>query len=409
MDMPEASETPRKVKRVVFFALMILLTLTVSVIVLELGLATYYSEGQSASWSEFHSARGWSLIPGVYRVKPLQRLVSFSIHINDMGLRSHGLPESNGNRERLLVLGDSFTFARETRTEKMFTRLLQDLLEERWPDRVDVMNAGVPGYGTAQQLLLMRELHEKHNISPEMYVLMVFTNDILDNLCLSYGNLAPQPARPCFVLAEKDRPVFDEHPEQQVDSDDDTLVMGQRGGGLRTLWVIKALAEEWLQTKPEVVRFLGRFGVNAQVARIPGLLNGWYRDEIVAEGVPLTGALIRQIQREAHQRGGRLVVSMVPSPFQVYPKSYVPLLQKSFPDNSMVEGFLADMLRPQRSVAEMCLEAGVPFHDLFSLFFENNDKALFVPRDGHLSDAGHRLVAQDLLEFVVTQWPGLQK
>src|SRR5205823_13008159 len=121
-------------------------------------------------------------------------------------------------------LGASFTFAVETRTEKMFTRRLQDLLGSRIPGGVDVVNAGVAGYGTAQELLLLRELREEHHIVPKLYVLVFFSNDILDNLCLSYGNLAPQPSRPCFQIDEHGQLVFNHLPQKMLDNRDDTLV-----------------------------------------------------------------------------------------------------------------------------------------------------------------------------------------
>ncbi len=390
---------------------MILLTLAFCFVVLELGLARYYSEEQSANRSRFHPVRGWALIPGEYSVKPRYGLSRFTIHINDFGLRSQSLPAGLRNRRRLLILGDSFTFAKETRTEKMFTQRLQELLDEVVPGGVEVVNAGVPAYGTAQQLLFMRELNEEYQLNPEMYVLVFFTNDILDNLCLSYGNLIPQPARPCYALSEEGWPVLERIPERRSESNgDDTLVAARQAeGGLKTVAVMKAVAEEWLQTKPGLVRLLSRMGVSTRVARMPGLLNGWYREDIVAEGAALTGALIRQIQEEARERGGQLVVAMIPSPIQVYPEIYIPLLQKSFPDNSLVDRFVADKSRPQRLVEEMCLEAGIPFHDLLPLFLQNNGKALFSPRDGHLNDAGHRLVAENVLPFVVIHLPEMEE
>src|SRR5262249_38878893 len=183
----------------------------------------YYTDKQSSNWSEFHSMRGWALVPGHYWVKPLQRLTSFPVNINAFGLRDLGLPPRPASARKIVVLGDSFTFAKETRTEQTFTRQLQDLLDNRRPNDVEVMNAGVPGYGTAQQLLFERELRERHGINARVYLLVFFTNDILDNLRLSYGNLAPQPLRPGFVVAANGRPVLESRPEKRFDSEDDTL------------------------------------------------------------------------------------------------------------------------------------------------------------------------------------------
>src|SRR5690242_4920727 len=79
---------PGKLKQVLFFTLMVLLTLGLSFVLLELVVARYYSENQSASWTTFDPVRGWALVPGDYSVKPLESLSSFKIHINNFGLRS---------------------------------------------------------------------------------------------------------------------------------------------------------------------------------------------------------------------------------------------------------------------------------------------------------------------------------
>lgn len=402
---PDVSATYSRLKLFVFSALTTLLAVGFSFVVLEFGLAVYYMDRQSTNWSQFHPVRGWALVPGHYWVKPLQRLTSFPLDITDLGLRGDNLPARQNKAARILVLGDSFTFAKETRTEKLFTRQLQELLAPRIGG-VEVMNAGVPGYGTAQELLLMRELHEQHKLDARVYLLMFFTNDILDNLCLSYGNLAPQPVRPRFTLSEDGQPVLTKLPEKRFDSDDDTLVAARPARGLKTVSIAKALAEEWLQTKPSFVQLLGRLGVKPQVPRMPALLNGWYRDDITVRGVALTRALIRRIQLEAAERGGRLMVAMVPSPFQVYPETYLPMLQKSFADDPLVDRFASDQSRPERLVREICRETGIPFQDLLPVFLKNNDMMLFVPRDGHLNDAGHVLVSHTLADFVVTRWPG---
>jgi GDSL-like Lipase/Acylhydrolase family len=396
-----APSAGRRLKIALFFGVMLALTLGFCFGVLEFGLSRYYSGAQSGKWNGFDPTRGWALIPGTYWTKPVEMFRQFPIRVDDRGFRAHTVPADVKRPAGLLVLGDSFTFAAETPTEQIFTQQLQVLMDQRAAG-VEVMNAGVQGYGTAQELLLMRELRDEHGIAPATYLLMFFTNDTLDNLCLSYGNLAPQPARPCFVLGASGELVLAQRPEKRFDSNDESLTQETAGGqGFRTVAVAKGLAEEWLQTQPSLVRMLGNVGIHPQVPRLPGLLNGWYRDDTLTPGTALTRALIRQLQLEISRSGGRLIVSMVPSPFQVYPDTYLPLLQRSFPGNELVAGFAKDPLLPQRVIAEICAEAGIPFQDLYQPFAAHNDTALFIPRDGHLNAAGHDVAAKALLEFVM--------
>ena len=397
--------TGRRLKLAVFFGVMLALTLGVCFGVLEFGLSRYYSDEQSGQWSGFHPTLGWVLVPGTYWTKPVEMFRKFPIRVDDRGLRAHTVPTDVKRPAGLLVLGDSFTFARETPTEKIFTQQLQLLMDQRAAG-VEVLTAGVPGYGTAQELLLMRQLRDERGIAPATYLLMFFTNDILDNLCLSYGNLAPQPARPCFVLDATGELVLAQRPEKRIDSSDESLTEEAAGGQrFRTVAVAKGLAEEWLQTKPSLVRMLGNVGIRPQVPRLPGLLNGWYRDDILTRGTTLTRALIRQLQGDISGAGGRLIVSMVPSPFQIYPDTYLPLLQRSFPGNELVARFAKEPLLPQRVIAAICAEAGIPFQDLYRPFAAQNDSALFIPRDGHLNARGNDVAARALLEFVMPNLP----
>ena len=165
------------------------------------------------------------------------------------------------------------TFARAVRTEKIFTRQLEERMEERFKVDVDVLNAGVPGYGTAQELLFMRELLQRHRVHPDLVVLVFFTNDILDNLCLSYVNLAPQPSRPCFTL-RNDALYLTQRPQKKIDAADDTWAKRKPAGcmtrpGPRARRAVDP-AEAWSRSA---------FGPSRRqrrgAGRMPGLLNGW--------------------------------------------------------------------------------------------------------------------------------------
>ena len=57
--------------------------------------------------------------------------------------------------------------------------LLENIL--RVSGHYEVINTGVPGYGTAQEMLLMKELTGK-KVVRGVYLLMISVNDILDNI-----------------------------------------------------------------------------------------------------------------------------------------------------------------------------------------------------------------------------------
>ena len=105
----------------------------------------------------------------------------WEFRINDSGFRddrNHDHLKPAGVR-RVLVLGDSHAAGFEVHREEMFTALLQDKLDgtgERW----EVINTGVSGFGTAEQLVYLE--NEGFNYDPDIVVLALFRNDFSDSL-----------------------------------------------------------------------------------------------------------------------------------------------------------------------------------------------------------------------------------
>src|SRR5262245_37531482 len=132
---------------------------------------------------------GWIGKPDVrarYRRPEFDTLVQ---HDAD-GWRQAQPPRPTNPRHRVLVLGDSFTWGWGVAQGELFT----DRLQSRLPPDVAVYNRGLPGFGTAQEyLLLQRELAATHYGT---VVLMFFINDLDDNIDGRKGG------RPYFELAD---------------------------------------------------------------------------------------------------------------------------------------------------------------------------------------------------------------
>lgn len=90
---------------------------------------------------------------------------------------------------RLVLLGDSYTFGFGISDEEAIAALLQQRLGAGW----EVMNFGVPGYGTDQQLLSYETVARRH--VPDAVVLGFFLRDYSRNL-LSFRTYA----KPRFEL-----------------------------------------------------------------------------------------------------------------------------------------------------------------------------------------------------------------
>jgi lysophospholipase L1-like esterase len=137
------------------------------------------------SYPEFYrldEVRGVSLLPGAegwYRKEG-----EAYVRINSDGLRDseHAVakPES---AFRIAIIGDSYCEAFQVPTEEAFWSVLGAKLNDcaaLKSKRVEIINFGVSGYGTAQELLTVREKVWKYE--PDLVLLAVTTNnDITDN------------------------------------------------------------------------------------------------------------------------------------------------------------------------------------------------------------------------------------
>ncbi len=397
-----------KMKHVLFYTAMIVLTVGFCYIVLEFVVAKfYYSNVYLTTTVAFDERLGWRLRPGTFWTKAPNTFRKHRIYINEYNLRNRDIARTTGpDTTRIIVLGDSFVYGQAVAEERIFVRRLETLLnEDSAGGTYEVANAGVPGYGTAQELLFMRDLSER-GVRCDIYLLAVFTNDILDNLRRFYSTLEENTPQPGFVLAGGDSLVLKylpqkKHLREEQEIPEPTRTLGRTKIGA----VLKMRMESFLQTKPRLLKTLNRLGIKVEFPRLPGILNAWYRDDILETGIPLTKRIIREIRDEADRNGAKLLVCFIPSQLQVYQGSYGSFLRSTFPDEKQVQEWLEDNTRPQRSIERMCRELDLPFFDLYPALNANNNKSLYIPREGHLNERGHEIVARELAGFVRKRAP----
>lgn len=99
------------------------------------------------------------------------------IVINSQGLREEDYPlEKPEGVYRILVLGDSVTFGENVAAEESFPKQMQHLLNEaRTGPKVEVLNAGVRGYNTYQELLMLEEVGLLYD--PDLVIVCYVVND----------------------------------------------------------------------------------------------------------------------------------------------------------------------------------------------------------------------------------------
>jgi len=102
------------------------------------------------------------------------------VTVNSFGFRGAEVasPKPRG-RLRIVIVGDSVTIGMGVGDDETFPAQLEHLLHERFPDRdLDVVNLGVPGYDTRQEVTLLKR--DLARLDPDVVLVGFYTNDVPD-------------------------------------------------------------------------------------------------------------------------------------------------------------------------------------------------------------------------------------
>lgn len=98
---------------------------------------------------------------------------------NSLGLRNRELGPKKLGTKRILFLGDSLIWGGETSSGELYTEVLERRLNARLPngsDSFEVINAGIPGYTTYQELEFLKIYGV--GLKPDLVVLGFVINDL---------------------------------------------------------------------------------------------------------------------------------------------------------------------------------------------------------------------------------------
>ena len=270
---------------------------------------------------------------------------AMEFRINGQGLRHDVETEiaTRPGRRRVLCLGDSFTCGMGVAAGQTFAALADSMLGPG----VEVLNAGVCGTGTAEQLAWLAD--DGRRLAPDVVVLGFCVNDWTDNTA---GGL--------FSLAGPDSLV--QHPATE-------------GRSLRWLRRLRAVPGygTWFARSHFLNRFRQWYAVRLH-GRLADQAAGGHDDEAVWRTQhDLTAALLRRVRRECERAGAALLVMPIPA----------------------VAGS-GEPERRQDALARLLTDEGFAWLDLRPAMTGDGGGALYYPVDGHWTPAGHRVAAAHL-------------
>ncbi len=306
-----------------------------------------------------HPTRGWENRPGI-RAEMGDAEYSTTVQHDSWGFRGAEISRQKPrDRYRILVLGDSFTYGMGVGDQETFCARLEKL-----DPRLQVINAGVIGYDTGQELLLLRD--QGLSFSPDLVLVAFFWNDVTD---------AFKRRIPPFGVADGQlRFPPERHPG------DPPLMQWPSSHRqlLRYSYTYRFLSDRILFLRWRLRVLLGLPVDEADLLRPDEVEPAWQ----------LERALLRELAQTVQQSGAQLLVVVLPEGLQVQPDIKVQMLPQR---DYAVQERMRDVGR----------ELGIPVFDLLPGMRRAYDRAhvpLFYLRDRHFTSAGHRVAAELILQ-----------
>jgi len=331
---------------------------------------------------------GWKLKPGTSGEWNGEG-ASF-VQVNSEGLRDREHTKAKPpNTLRVAVLGDSFTEAIHVPVEQTYWSKLERKLGNcqavKGRKNVEVINFGVQGYSTAQELIMLRK--KVWDYSPDIVILAFFIgNDVINNS----PKLEYDRYRPFFAYDASGKLVPDMSFRNlaPIDRNERAVSFVDRMPSLivnnsRILQVIKKVDLDW--KKRELSEDFTN--LSTQNFKEP-------QDAAWQEAWRVTEGLIVTMWNEVVQKNADFLVVTIGDPMQVRPEAQE---RKKF----MTKNNIQDLFYPERRLEKLGLREGFPVLNLSEQFQDYTDKYQvcahgfenYVPCGGHWNELGHRLAS----------------
>lgn len=373
-----------------FSLLFTLALLEIAARVMHLGTGGFWEPYPTYGWRNIPGASGWESCYGECEVY---------VEINSKGLRDREIDYENPeDRQRILMLGDSMTAAMQVPLEDTFSKQLETHLGDSW----EVINGGVNGFGTDNELIFYRE--ETHQYNPDLVIVNVYlANDIYNNSRTLELRTGGESHKPYFTLSESGELELQNFPAANTDT------IGIKIGSffkkhfqlprfIAQTMNLRGQVPAWLQ--PVVSLFGGNRGVAAneeaqdgeaqtasQPVRVPTICDEEYTPEI-EEAWDITKAIILQMREEVEAKGSQLAFVILPTAAQVIPPK---------------EGAEWYCERPNLELTTFLDEQNIAYLDLLYPFRDHmlaGGETLYFKRDFHMNIAGNHLAGELIGQFV---------
>lgn len=307
---------------------------------------------------------GWSNVPDSTQWLRRPEYVT-EVRVNRSGQHGPESPSASTAAQHIWLLGDSYVAAVNVAYAQSIAALLPKEVETAAKVPVGIVNHGVIGYGTDQQLLLFER--EVGRARPDLAIL-VFTvaNDVWNN---DWGleSRSPTAPKPYFEIADDGTLRLHPLPVDDLVADDQLSAL------LHSSAVYSVLRSGLVEP------FLSRGLRNEQLNVLDEPRGEWLRAWTITE------LLLGRIADASRRAGIPLLLVVNPDPCQVQE------------DACRGRAFLSASRIPQVRLREVARAAGLDILDLLPPFIEHvraTGVSPYYRQDLHWNAAGHALAAR---------------
>jgi len=327
------------------------------------------------------------------------------VDINSYGFRGPEFSREHPGT-RIILYGDSFTVAEYTVWENTFGEVLEEELGQQYPD-VEVLNAGVVGYGPDQVSLRIRE--DLEQLNPEIVILLVFSGNDFGDLIrnkiyrldddaqlLRTGAVPSQELMDEFSLDGLSRSAFFrliKRAMRSVPRRLQNLELNAEGNAVaseddsfykRLTRIMQYEYEQYLKS-PLVTTNLFNDGFDADIALLPDSASSRHK-------LTLMNAVLNEIEATVRKQGTTLYVVSIPSV-----RALVGTYDGDTIDQTVWPQYSPTRLSEavcQNFTADRCLDA-------FDLFKRNDPENLYYRAgNNHWNEKGQVLLARHVAQWV---------
>jgi lysophospholipase L1-like esterase len=358
---------------------------------------------------QYDDRRGWALKPGAEGWQDGEGKAW--IHVNSAGYRDRERSvEKTPGTYRIAIVGDSYSDAYQVPLESTYWSELERTLNQRMTDtgrNVEVLNFGVRGYGTAQELLTFQQDVRSYN--PDLVLLQITTeNDIVENSPVLNTKAANCP----FYRIDQGRLTLDL-------SFADARALGIRMGDwyraylglrdrLRIAEVIDldAIYDKFIEFKRSRER--KRKGEESDL--LGGLVTftaSYVRPDApeLASAWEVTQLLLLEMKTAVAETGASFAIVTLSNPIQVFPDAAV---RKRFMDSISID----DLFYADNRIRKFCADHDVPVITLAPRLQQIADRdGVFLhgfantpPGDGHWNESAHAIAGQIIANEILKWW-----